>query len=150
MSEIEIDPEDLLDQNHDWSPWGRDRWKSWGEAAKCRRQQIRYAALRWRGISEVEAARRSLTNAPKNHLALRQAAFRLETSKGVVRLLEMVTEQVGRGTGPLSEAEARIILSDISRGGKARCPACRTDRRGNSRAHAHWSLQSVFHLYAMV
>jgi hypothetical protein len=114
---IAADPEDLADLSFDWSPWGRDNWKAWGEAAKCTRVQIRYAALRWRGVTETEAARRALLRIPETVKAFQQAAYRLEVSKGVNRLLDSVNDQMGRGVGPMGREEMRQRLTNLIRGG---------------------------------
>jgi hypothetical protein len=113
----DVDDDNIADSHFDWSPWGRDRWQAWGRSAKCRARQIRYCASRWRGVSELESARRAGYLTTTNDEAARQQAFHAENSKGVRALLAMVEELVGKGTGPLSDAEGRLLLTEQARFG---------------------------------
>jgi hypothetical protein len=102
-------------QPFDWNPLGEAWWREAAGQLGATEKQVLFAAAKYRGTSNAEAARQSGYGGDED--SIRQTAYRVFRTSAVQNLLALATSELrGASDGTVDAAEARRLLSKLARG----------------------------------
>lgn len=100
----------------DWFPLGETWWREAAKQVGASERQLKFAAARYRGASQTQAAREAGYDLGDPG-GTRQAGYRVARGRVVENLLALATaEKEGGTTGTVDRNEARRILTRLARG----------------------------------
>jgi hypothetical protein len=101
----------------DWGQLTQDWWLTTAKTIGANERHAKFAAAKFRGCTNTEAARQSGFAPGGSEGSIRSEGYRLARANKIVQLLSLASAECGGGIdGCVTSAEAKQILSHLARG----------------------------------